>query len=208
MSSRWFRSTSTFETLPIQRETRTEAPESLPLTAADLRTFARLDDYGEDEELLDAIEAATEFFERETLTCFLPQQWTITFERSFPPGGAMLGRGPFKGLVSVKTIRADADAPDEVWQAADYILKPGGVVKGLNSARLALGEDDWVELVYAAGHDDVEAFPRNMRQALCILAHEFYVFNRDVHGVDGVWPNMWPPRAWHLAQSFMRFRGL
>jgi uncharacterized phiE125 gp8 family phage protein len=188
---------------PSHRERRTTDPTGDPFTAADLRAFARLDDYDDDANLTAAIKAAVSFVERELCIALLPQTWTATIEGAFPLGGYIPQRRPFGAITSITTVRHDAD--DEAWVTGDYLVRPGGVVSALNSERKRLGEHDWVSLVYTAGWANAAAIPSSLLHALKIIAHEYAVWARDVGGEP---PAGWPGMSWPLARDYQTFRGV
>lgn len=188
---------------PLHRETRTTAPSGRPVTAAELDAFARLDGLYTEAVRNDAIDAAVAFVEQELIYAVLAQTWTITVENAWPDAGVIPLRRPFGSVSSVKTI--DPEGDDTTWTEAMYYVAPGNCVKAVAStAPISIGENQWFEIVYTAGHALAADVPARLKQAIMIVAAEMLVWNRDV----GAMPNMWPGNSWQLACEFQGFRGV
>jgi len=90
------------------RFTQTAAPAAEPVTVADLRTHARLDDNGDDAYLARLLKAARVRVEQETRRALITQTWTATFDRwaDVQPGdAARADPWPFFTLVSARRFR-------------------------------------------------------------------------------------------------------
>jgi len=192
---------------PTLNEAMTTPPATDPLTASELRDFARIDgDSVSDTVCTAAIKAAVRFVERELGRAIIAQTWTATIEGEWPDGGLTLLRQPKLAISSIKTNRVAV--ADETWAAADWMLRPGGVLVALNSSLKTLDENEWIEVVYTVGHADAATFKAaepNLHFALQIIAHERAIWDRDIGG-DA--PLGWPGASWDLAADYLVFRGV
>jgi uncharacterized phiE125 gp8 family phage protein len=187
---------------PLHRETRTTAPTGRPVTAAELDSYARLDGIYSEGDRNAAIDSATAFVEAELGYAVLSQTWTMTIQNIWPREGVMPMRRPFGAVASIRTVRPEGT--NEAWAESVWYVAPGQVVRATSSAPVTLADDDWIEIIYTAGHADAASVPENLKQAIEIIAAETLVWSRDI----GAMPNMWPGNSWALAKDFMAFRGV
>lgn len=187
---------------PHQRETLTTPATTRPITAADLDSFARLDSLYSEAERNAAIDAATNFVERNLGYAVMSQTWTLTIEKAWPVEGVSPFRRPFSSVTSITTVRPTGT--NTTWAEADWYRAPGDYIRSLGTAETGLGSADWIEVVYVAGHALAADVPEMLAQSIKIVAAEMLVWNRDVGGPL----NMWPGNSWQLASQFMHFRGV
>lgn len=188
---------------PNIRETLKTPATVDPFTASELRAFARLDDFGDDSVLTDAIKAAVRFVESNLGRAIRTQTWNVTIEDMFPLDGFKPSVEPFQSVTSIVTRRADSD--DQTWTTDQYLVKPGNVIVAISNAPDNLGQNDWIKIDYVTGWTSNDDIPPDLMQSMMIVAHEFYVFNRDVGGMP---TRLWPGDSWALAEPYMVYRGM
>lgn len=147
-----------------------------PLTAADLRTFLRLNDQGEDALLTELLAAAVERFEDDTARPVLVTTYRQYLSRW--PLDIALGRGGVSAVGSVKSYAADGTTTADVTFTADLKTAPARVRLGSSpptvsgAAGVTVSPVGFVE--FTAGWANAAAVPKAVLVALKSLAGYWY----------------------------------
>lgn len=158
--------------------TVTTPPAGYPVSVEEMETQLRLGDSGEDTFLTAIIAAATAQIEWVSGRSLLTQSLTLTLPR-FPLSSlkpVWLMRGPVASLTSVSYVDADG---------ATQTLASCQLEKTEFGAKLLPPLDDpWpdtqdlkvdaVSIVYVAGYGAASAVPAPLKQAIVLLASDFY----------------------------------
>lgn len=173
---------------------RTVAPDTLPLTLAEVRAQCRLtDDDGSDEDplLMGYLRSAVEYVERHTGLSLITSTWSQTFSAfAALPEHMILRRRPLQAVVSVDYL--DGDGMSQELAAEVYRVLGVGEDKRAGSIRLgysqtwpALRDDpEAVTVTYTAGFgDDHNSVPEQIRQAIMLLT-AFYFNQRETALID------------------------
>lgn len=161
----------------------TVQPAAEPVSVADLRAWARLDDNGDDAVLTRMLLTARRRVELHTRRALISQTWTATLDR-WP--GAVENESGWPFVTSPSTRRIDL-APEPVQSITSVVVD--GVTIAASNYRLVGGElivksavaDSLDELgggiviTYRAGYGDAaSAVPDGLREAILMLATEAY----------------------------------
>lgn len=171
---------------------QTTAPETEPITLAELKAHLRVDIDDEDDLLTSLLVAARQAVEHRTRRQMLTATWTLTL-----PGFPSCGRIelPYTNLQSVTGVSyADLNGAAQTLAASDYRVitatDPGFVVLAPTSSWPAteVGNAEPVTVVYVAGYgEDAADVPEALRHAIKLLAAHWY-WHRESASEDSVRP--------------------
>lgn len=155
-------------------------PQSEPLTVDDVKAQSRIDISDDDALILNYIEAAREFIERDYLSCALiTQTWDLYLD-DWPAGDSLyLPRPPLQSVTSV--TYTDEDGSSATFSSSSYLVdtvgKPGRIVLKTDYSwpSTTLQEVNGLVVRFVAGYgDDADDVPARIRQALRLLVADFY----------------------------------
>lgn len=149
------------------------APAAEPVSVADFRTHARLDDNGDDDDITAKLVAARQWAEDYTNRRFINATWTMILDAW--PGGAGLVRLPVAPIVSISEVRTlSADYTSAVVSSSTYRLIHREIVP-LSTWPAPGASIGGIEIDFVAGYGDAAAaVPYAIRQAILkVAAHQY-----------------------------------
>ncbi len=161
------------------------APAQEPVTLAEMKTWARIDDSDNDDTITGNILAARRWVETLTHRALITQ--TLVYKISRFPGPITtvieLPGGKTQTLTSIAYLDTDGDS--QTWTASNYIAD---LVSQPGLVGLAYGKDwpsirEWslpITITYSAGYgDDPGDVPEELRTAIKIIAAELFENRED-----------------------------
>ena len=148
-----------------------------PITVAELREYARIDETTEDSLLSALICAARTYCENYTRRAFISQTW-IMYLSKFPSEPIYLARSP---LISVSSITyQDSNGTTQTWSSGEYSVDKYGIVSRISPAYgyqfpTARTNTNSVTITFTAGYGTTAAsVPEPLRLAVKFLAGHWY----------------------------------
>lgn len=154
----------------------TTEPAVEPLTASELRSWARIDDTFETAEEERAISAARQMLERQRQVALISQSWTLKLDR-FPDWEIELRKCPVSAITSITYI--DSDGTTQTLSASAYKLSSWGFPAVITPAYgyvwpTTRDEIDAVTVVFVAGYGTTPAtVAPSAKQAIALLAAQW-----------------------------------
>lgn len=160
----------------------TSAPATEPVTLAEAKLFARIDDSTDDALVTALIAAARQAIEAYTRRALITQTWTATLD--FLPGAIAycLAPRPLLSVTSIKGLNEDG-TETTLNPATDIILDASNAKIGVKSTAPSLSSDrttNAFEIVYVAGYGDAAAVPEWAKTAVKQLVATWYEHRESV----------------------------
>jgi uncharacterized phiE125 gp8 family phage protein len=180
------------------------------VTVSELQAHLNLPADQDTDLLAGKIAAAEQHLERVTGKAFLTQSLTATFD-SFARSGLELPRSPVQSVTSVAYL--DTDLAAQTVDAGDYIATPLNVER--RTLIYPIPGTCWpvaacvagaVTVTYSAGYGDADAVPAAIKEAIKLLAANWYE-NREaaIVGASGVVPMELPLGVRDLIASYQEW---
>lgn len=176
-------------------------PTSEPVTAAEAKLHARIDDDTDNAAIAGMIKAARELAETYTRRAFITQTWAL-YADAFPSCGFIeLPRPPLISVTHVKSY-TDADVASTFSASSYYVddaSTPGRLVLRDSAAwpdvtRVANG----VEIRYVAGYGDAASVPQSVKIGVLQLVAWLYQHRGDANQTpsDSAYASLVGDRLW------------
>lgn len=156
---------------------RTSAPETEPVTLAEVRTQLKIEDDTEDTHLTLLMKAAREWAEDFLGRSIITQTWTAKFHGWSTDRVLALPRPPIATVTSVKYYNS-AGTEVTLTVTTDYLLdvQAGEITLTEAFGFPALSPDraDPITIVYTAGYGAAAAVPSRIKQAILLAIANWY----------------------------------
>lgn len=156
--------------------TCTVAPTAEPLSAAEVRQYARIDETTDDSLVLALIAAARECCERVTGRTLVTQTWKLVLD-AFPAAGLYLPRPPLQSVSSITYLDASGvqQTLAPTLYRVDAVSDPGWLELGFGASWPATyGVSACVAITFVCGYGAASAVPPGIRERLlCYVAHRY-----------------------------------
>lgn len=160
---------------PTRALSRTQQPDSEPISLAEAKLFLRVDHSDDDALIATLISAVRSHAEEYLRKSLASQTWKLTYE-DYAPLCTPLPHGPVMEILSV--IRRDRQGIATIVDAATYHLNARADQLHFDSMVMAYE----VEVLYEAGYGEVEEVPASVRQGM--LLHLATLYENRTGGID------------------------
>lgn len=157
--------------------TRTTAPVLDPVTSSEVYRHLRLVEDDTEKAYADAVaDVAREYVEQNTGTALLTQTWEVRYD-DWWDGVLELPYPPLQSVSSIKYI--DNNGTEQTLSASQYQVQTGepiGFVQWAANATIpvARAEAGAVRIVFVAGYTSASLVPSSLKQALLLLAAQWF----------------------------------
>lgn len=187
----------------IYRTKLVTAPKDEPVTIADAKLHARVDDDADNAAVTGMIRAARELAETYLRRAIVTQTWAMYLD-AFPSEGFIeLPRPPLVSVTHVKTY-TDADVA-ATFASTDYyvdtVTAPGRIVLRDGKSWPDVGRvANGVEIQYVAGYGDPDAVPGNIKMGVLHLVAWLYEHRGDAGMLppDSAYAALVGDRVWRV----------
>lgn len=157
--------------------TRTTAPVLDPVTSSEVYRHLRLVEDDTEKAYADAVaDVAREYVEQNTGTALLTQTWEVRYD-DWWDGVLELPYPPLQSVSSIKYI--DNNGTEQTLSASQYQVQTGepvGFVQWAANATIPVvrAEAGAVRIVFVAGYTSASLVPSSLKQALLLLAAQWF----------------------------------
>lgn len=159
--------------------TRTVDADVEPVTAAEFKTFARIDGSTEDTQIEAMLKAVRQSAELWTGRAFISQTYVMTLDFWPKNGIIQLPRPPLISVTSIVTL--DEDNVETTYSSSNYYLNtvstPAEIIlkSGATAPTKDTRERGWIKVTFKAGYGDTAAnVPQQIKEAIKMWATVVY----------------------------------